>query len=979
MDFPGRLIAALLAIILVLLFPLQYIAKASESNTDSYISDCTEQFTDVIRNKGYLEVSVYEAYVRTLDASGELYDLEIEDIHPVTGEEVALYEEDDEDNVSLTSNYNENSNYKDNKYMDNNYKDSNYIDNYYNASSLSINNLFVNWNNSLQLAMNGSIGKIDLSLPKMNQNDEIQSFSAHVHTPDCYVGHNHEASGCFIGYVCHEGSYLTIDMSFEGDVTYFNLRCSACGKIVARVYRVPGYSTASYHACFGAVSTYKTTYGTYELVSTEGFLYSDGSTRGGDSPWCIDYFNAIQNYYFGSVRTIGYQQLYTSFPQFIRTLPYGYNSGRIITTPPVSCPYENDPNPICNQVVTSITPTNPSQTVKLGENIITTALATYLDGHTGYVNCTSNYNAYVGGTQTVTLAYSGLVGNARTYGTRTCTINVTVISKTLQYIVATPASQVIPRYGAMSLTVTAFYSDCTSVPVSYGQYELSNYSTAQIGGPQTISVYYRDGGITRSTTVNLYVDYVTSITVTPNDLSVYKYTESIPATITANYLYSGSKVLTGGVTASGYTPSLIGNQVVTFYYTENDITVSATAMVRVLPYYKICSVCGNLYYMNADDTDPGCPYCKDIITGIEVSPEDIEILQGEALPVTVKAIYKNEISKTVYGWTSDFNTNIIGLQLVTVRYGAFEEKIYVTVKERGILCPICGNTYLSSEGSCPVCREKVVGISVAPGALTVEQYGSIDLEVIATYADGSTKPVTDWSVDCTTAKPGVYKALVTYHNYSAEIMLTVLSQFMVTCPYCNTPYDSGEHPEGCPICFKTITGIEAFPSNGSNLVQLGRTPDISVVLVFKDTHREIAKDGYTIEGFLPSKLGSQTITVKFKEFSCTLQLEVVNAVKAIVCPKGHIYYPNENGTDTGCPFCVVEAEHLTVYYYDITYLSEILEVMYTEGVYYFDGGNYLTVRATKRDISLVSKIQKMFFKLTLLGRKRRFIFGGEVL
>ncbi len=53
----------------------------------------------------------------------------------------------------------------------------------------------------------------------------------------------------------------------------------------------------------------------------------------------------------------------------------------------------NRTTPRCSEVVMSaIVATNPTQTVNVGGSIITTATASFLDGHTGTVNCTSNFN-----------------------------------------------------------------------------------------------------------------------------------------------------------------------------------------------------------------------------------------------------------------------------------------------------------------------------------------------------------------------------------------------------------------------------------------------------------------------------------------------------------------------------------------------------------------------------------------------------------
>ena len=57
-----------------------------------------------------------------------------------------------------------------------------------------------------------------------------------------------------------------------------------------------------------------------------------------------------------------------------------------------------------------------------------------------------------------------------------------------------------------------------------------------------------------------------------------------------------------------------------------------------------------------DDTDPGCPYCREIITGIEVIPDYVEVVQGESLPITVLEKYGDGQRNIVDQWTSNYNT-----------------------------------------------------------------------------------------------------------------------------------------------------------------------------------------------------------------------------------------------------------------------------------------------------------------------------------
>ena len=935
MDFTGRVIAAFLAILLLTLFPLQYVANNIEDNLDSQIDHCTEQLSDTIRTKGYLDTHTYETFLEKLDESGELYEIEIEDIHPVTGEEVAF------DNVNAVD-----------------------------TTNLAYKTIR---NNKLDLRSETS-NNLSWQLSSLSDryfyfdNNEIQSFSTHVHTPDCFVGHNHVASGCVDGYVCHDGRLVYAEDNYYAN-KYVTYKCATCGKPIFQGHM----STESNYNQYTIFSIRK--WGMdYTLVSIQQCrAYTNGYVEGYRQ--CIDTYNAMN---WGG---IGYdtKTIYHNYPIF--NLPTaGYYDGKQLL-PPVGCTLPNDNNPLCNQVVISITATNPTQTYKKGDTLITTAIATYLDGHTGIVNCTSNFNPNINGLQIVTLTYSGLVGNARTTGTRTCTISVTVINKTLSYITASPPTQTIMRYGSPSYSITAFYSDGTSSTLSSGQCTISPIDTSTYGS-KTMTISYTEGGITRSTSITVYVDGIAWISVSPSEQTVRKYTEasSIPLTITANYYCSGSRVITSGYSISGYNDAMLGRQTVTVSYTEYGTTASATTTIHVLQLNRVCPICGNPYDLKPDDSDPGCPYCKGTPIDITANPDYLEIFQGDTLPITIQVKFRDGSTSTIplSNCTSDYNPSVIGFQNITVIYAGCITTFRVLVKEKETICPICGTHYPISEGNCPVCREKVVSIIVTPEEVTVNQNEAIELTVLANHADGSAREVVDWSMDCTTSTAGVFTANVSYGGCTFPIKLTVLSLGMITCSICGLSYDAGEYPKGCPVCSETLTGIEAYLTNGSNLIQYGTTPDISVVLIFRDEHRELTETDYIIDHFDPYLMGHQTITVIYKEFSCLLEVEVVDHLATVVCPKGHVYYLNEDGSDPGCPFCVIAEGYEVVYYYDITYTYEIVEEIYKNGVYYFKQNNYLNISVTKKNISLLKKLQRFSVKTVLLGRKRRFIYGGEI-
>ena len=500
----------------------------------------------------------------------------------------------------------------------------------------------------------------------------------------------------------------------------------------------------------------------------------------------------------------------------------------------------------------------------------------------------------------VTLTYRGLVGNARTVGTRTCTLTVALLGNSpLSYISMEPAMQTIERYMQPSFIVTAFYED---------------------GNSKIVDAY----------------------------------------------------------SVSGFDATVIGTQTVTISYSEGQITKTTDVIVEVTPLQRVCPKCGTVYTLDLNDTDRGCPICTQEMIGIVVDPDFIRADQGAPLNITVKAIYKDGHMGAVNGWTSNYKPDTLGMQRVTVEFGGYTAELMVWVEERSIICPICGTSYPVSDGRCPVCSENVVSIVVDPGAVTVNQNDEITLSVIAYYADGSCGSVTDWSIDRTSAETGTYLATVSYLSASTTITLIVIPLSAVQCPICELIYEPSEYAGGCPLCSETISGIEAYLSNGANLVQYGATPSITIVLVFRDEHRELATEEHAIENYNPYQLGAQTIIVHYNEFYVNLEINVIDTLSSVTCPKGHVYYLNEDEADPGCPYCNMAGNLEAVYYFNIVYINEIIDILYTEGIYVFERGNYITVSVSKKNASLFYNIQNTFLRTSLLGMKKKFIHGGEV-
>ncbi len=963
MDFPGRVLATLIAIILITIFPLQYLAQTYNENVDTYIDDDTKQLVNDIRDKGYLDKSMYEEFIGDLDNTRELYDIEIADIQPVSGQVEGLTTYDAKEMASKR-------------------------DGFIEASYHTVDKKL------LKISQTKVTEDEDLQLP--TDKDEIHSLATHTHADTCYAGHRHASSSCIASGDMTRQVYVTANYYNGGQyVRGVSVKCASCNSVL--------YSTG-YTYDLGAGYYYYT----YDAVGN--MIYNRVSLN---HNWDA---NTIQ-FAHNSVRTIfdyctnaglwantswsSYDELsYTSRPFYwnLGNYPVYSGTGASYTAVPIpflgclqcgksnfgrnfSCGLAQDENPICNQVITALTPTNPSQTIKKGESIIITATATYLDGHTGIVICSSDFNPNLDGTQFVTLSYSALVNNAKYYATMNRGIYVTVISKVLTSISVSPTAQVVFRINPPSFTVYANYSDGTSTVLTSDKYLVSAYNPYVLG-KQTLTISYTEGGITKTTPFDLFIDDLMSITVTPTVLTVDRYTQpnALPITIMANSMYIPSWNVTGSHTISGYSPDTIGTQTVMVSYKYYDTTRTATIQVDVTGLHKTCPICGTIYELKDDDTDPGCPFCKNTIVSIYVTPEYIEVKQGQPLPATVLAKYQDGSTQVIDSWTSNYDPERLGVQYVSVEYGGFTDEVSVFVMEATVICPVCKTEYATSKAKCPVCSQTVISISATPASITVRRYDNIDLAVNATYADKSVRQVTDWSIDRTTSVEGVFIATVSYENVSTTINMTVIPATTIGCSICGLTYNKGDHPNGCPVCSKKLTGIEAYLVTGSKLVQRGTIPSIAIVLIFKDEHREVALDNYTISYYEPYTLREQTITVSYGGFTTTLDLEVVNTLNSITCPNGHVYYQNEDNSDFGCPYCKITDEvGEEVYFFDITYTAEILEALYREGVYYFKENHYVTVEVSKKQKSLRTKIQRTFFGTAILGRKKRITYGGRVL
>lgn len=823
----------------------------------------------------------------------------------------------------------------------------------------------------IPLTVGDKIPNVETKLASYSSDGEIMNngvgpitlFASHSHMADCYVGHNHNVSYC--SYHTHTGS-STSGGGCYGSPNYHshNSSCygnAACGLTVSPQVYISGSYFCSVHKKNENTTTYR-----LRCSAMHDYGFADVwpclGQRAPSSFTCSSQTNKL----ICSIST---------------TTPISYyiNCGR---TSGYQCGLSNDSNAICSSVVTSITATNPTQRVEMGGAIISTATATYLDGHTGTVNCTvTGYNPNVLGSQAVTLTYSGLVGNARTSGTRTCTVNITV--ETSNYptgLTITPSTYDVYDNKEPTYTVVVHYKDGTARTIAAG-YTKTGWTTGI--GQKTVTFNYTENGhtVTGSVIINVLPN-LTSISASPSSQHMKRY--SNPSfTVQAFYEDGSSKTILSGYTITGLDTSLLGTQNVTISYTVNGRTKSTTALVVINELETTCPICGITYELNDENVDEGCPNCSSVVTEILVTPTYVKVQKGNELPVNVSAVYQNGVIAPISGWTSNYDPNFIGINEVTVCYQGFEVDITVETVANEIICPICEREYSTeddeTDNGCPYCSIELVSIDVVEESVEIERFQALPINVIGTFKDGHTEVITNWTSDLLGDTPGTFVVTVFYQSATDTLAVTILSNDRVTCEYCGLEYIRSESPDGCPVCSKTIVSIEAKLRNGRDQVLCKSPLNLELTLIYKDTHREVTFTGYSITGYQPEQLGTQTVTVFYESLFTTLTIEVISGPAKATCPKGHEYYLEEDGTDIGCPYCNEDAEKdNAIFYFDITYTNEIIYILYQDGAYYLSKGDYLTVEAVQRNRSIRSRLIRMSFFNESMEKKKRYIVGGEV-
>lgn len=362
----------------------------------------------------------------------------------------------------------------------------------------------------------------------------------------CSGGFSPAGSSSYSGSCGKCGSGVSVSVSY--------LSCSVCG----RTESLSRYRCSSCNYSYG--QNRGSAHGNYvyslNCGKTEGVRYNGNSVCG----WCGG--DGLQTYYSCSKSTstyyLGNSKCSTcNGTGYVNTVACTKTNGGYYNADGSVC------TPLCNQIVTSLTPVTKEQVVVAGGEVDLRVKATFSDGSSAVVAGTlSGFNptAY-NVVQTVTISYGSYAGSLSNPNKTECTVKVMVRYPTK-----------ICENGHLYYLVTG---DTTLCP----------YCKAY---PKTLTVL----GV-----VEEPFHTIKGTTLQQNGIS-----------IKATYYDGRVEILTSGW-QDNFDMNYIGEQTVTITYLGAVTTLQVYNDRIKVP----CSVCGYEYALYPDNTDPGCPKCLSAI------------------------------------------------------------------------------------------------------------------------------------------------------------------------------------------------------------------------------------------------------------------------------------------------------------------------------------------------------------------------------
>ena len=446
---------------------------------------------------------------------------------------------------------------------------------------------------------------------------------------------------------------------------------------------------------------------------------------------------------------------------------------------------------------------------------------------------TATYNN--GTTKTITsgftctptkLSTSGTQKITVTYGGKTCTFNVTVKAVELTGIeVKTNPTKTEYFVGdtldTTGLTLTAIYNNGTTKTLTGGY--TCTPTKLNTAGTQKITVTY--GGKTCTFDVTVKAVELTGISVKTNPTKTTYFVgdtlDTTGLTLTATYNNGTTQTITSGFTCTPTALNTAGTQKITVTYGGKTCTFNVT--VKAIE-----------------------------VTSLEIktNPTKTEYFVGDALDttgLTLTATYNNGTTETI---TSGFTCSPTylsksGTQTITVSYGGKACKFDVTVNAVEI-------TKIEVKTN-PNKMEYFVG----------ETLNTTGLVLLATYNNGTTRDITS-GYTCTPTKletAGEQTIKVSYYGKTCEFKVTVKPVELVKIEVAEEPT-------------KTTYYV------GATLDKTG----LLLTLYYSDGSTSGASSGYTCTPTKLNTVGTQVITVEYRGFTDTFDVEVIEKPEETTVP-----------------------------------------------------------------------------------------------